>query len=67
MKLAGVYAVMVVPGFLLVYAAFASRVVTPGVIGAPLLAIGLFAFANSLFSSLRLESGVLSGGSLRVR
>jgi len=61
------YAVMAVPGLLLVYAAVASRVILPGVFGVPLAALGLFAFANAAFASIRFESGVLIGRSLLGR
>jgi len=58
---------MAVPGLLLVYAAIASRVILPAVFGAPLAALGLFAFANAAFASVRLDSGVLIGRSLLGR
>ena len=58
---------MVLPGSLLVYAAWSSGVVVPGLFGAPLILLGLLIFANPAFSKLQLDSGVLRGRSLLDR
>ena len=44
-----------------------SRVVQPALFGAPLAALGIFAFANTAASYLRFEEGVLTGRSLLGR
>lgn len=58
---------MVLPGALLVYAAWSSGVVAPGLFGAPLILLGLLIFLNPAFSKLQLDSGVLTGRSLLDR
>ena len=58
---------MVLPGGLLVYAAWSSAVILPGLIGAPLILLGLLIFANPALSKLQLDSGFLTGKSLLDR
>ena len=55
------------PGALLVYAAWSSGVIVPAVFGTPLILLGLLIFANPAWSSLRLDSGDLRGQSLLGR
>jgi len=61
------WALVVVPGVVLIYAGWSSRVVEPALFGAPLVALGIFAFANTAASSLRVQAGVLTGRSLLGR
>jgi hypothetical protein len=58
---------MVLPGALLVYAAWSSGVIVPGLLGTPLILLGLLIFANPAWSNLKLASGMLVGRSLLGR
>jgi len=58
---------MVLPGALLVYAAWSSGGIVPALFGTPLILLGLLIFANLAWSNLRLDSGVLRGRTLLGR
>ena len=58
---------MALPGLLLVYAAWSSRVITPAIFGTPLIILGVVIFANVALSRIRLVSGVLSARTLLGR
>jgi hypothetical protein len=58
---------MALPGLLLVYAAWSSRVINPAIFGTPLVILGLVIFTNSALASLQLNQGVLSARSLLGR
>lgn len=58
---------MALPGLLLLYAAWSSRVVAPAVFGAPLILLGAVIFANVALSRIQLASGVLSARTLLGR
>lgn len=60
-------ALMVIPGGVLLYAASASGVIVPGVLGALLFFLGLLIFGNPALSHLQFASGVLAGKSLLDR
>jgi hypothetical protein len=57
-------AVMALPGLLLVYAALASKVIIPAIVGTPLIALAVLMFANAALARLQLESNVLIARSL---
>lgn len=61
------YAILVVPGILLIYAGWSGQVVQTALFGVPLIALGAFAFANAAVSYLRVEGGMLTGRSLLGR
>lgn len=58
------WSLMVVPGLLLIYAGWSGRAVQPALAGAVLVALGVFAFANTAASKLKLDAGMLTGRSL---
>jgi len=59
--------VMAVPGLLLIYAAWSSRVILPAIFGAPLVILGVVILVNSSLARLQLDSGVLQARSLLSR
>ena len=61
------YGLLLLPGLLLVYAGWSSGVVQPGLFGAPLTVLALFAFANTAASYVRVHDGTLTGRSLLGR
>ena len=56
-----------VPGILLIYAGWSSRVLPLALLGGSLAVLGLFAFANTAASTFRLDGGTLTSRSLLTR
>jgi len=59
--------VFAVPGLLLLYAAWSSGAISPAILGAATLLLGLLIFVNSAVARIQLESGILSASTLLGR